>query len=298
MRDRLAELQKNMVEEQGNDNAESDVLIQISKEPAPSTMTEFFAEVSSIRENLELIEKEVKNLVLIHRTIIEAPRPSEMSKMQADNAVETARALAMKTSIKIKALSSKMPAQQTSSSARILAVHESTLGMQLRRVMESLYQEQERHKEKSREMLKRQLKIVRTSWESRGESMTEDQLEQMIENGQSVFTGNIMLQTLEAKRELEDIQNRHDDLIALEKSIAEVHALFVEISLLVQNQGETIDNIEVHVMKGQDYVAEGRKQVQEAEKKQTSSRKKKIFCSVIAVVVVIILILVLIFLVP
>jgi uncharacterized membrane protein len=37
-------------------------------------------------------------------------------------------------------------------------------------------------------------------------------------------------------RTLKDIQTRHEELVELEKSIAEVHQLFVEISLLVHSQ--------------------------------------------------------------
>jgi len=49
-----------------------------------------------------------------------------------------------------------------------------------------------------------------------------------------------MNNTAELKRELEDIQTRHDELLELEKSIVEVHALFIEVSLLVQSQASLI----------------------------------------------------------
>lgn len=46
----------------------------------------------------------------------------------------------------------------------------------------------------------------------------------------------IITDTLEAKKALEDVQARHQELLKLEKSIMELKTLFVEMALLVEQQ--------------------------------------------------------------
>ncbi|CAB3383726.1 Hypothetical predicted protein [Cloeon dipterum] len=297
MRDRLRELQEKMASEgQDNRSKEDDVMIQIGQ--SPQAMKDFFEEVNSIRENLTLFEKDVQHLSLIHQTMNSLSPPSEMSKREASITVQNARTKAMAISRQIKGLPSKMPEPRTASSSRILAIHESTLSMQLKRTLESLYNEQNRQREKAKQILHKQLTTVRSSMESRGESMTDAQLEQLLDNGASIFTGNHSAQTLMAKRDLDDIQMRHDELLALEKSIEEVRDLFADIALLVHNQGEMVDNIEMNVASALGVVEQGKTQLLEANKKNSSLRKKKYICAIGTVLVIITLILVLAFLVP
>lgn len=46
----------------------------------------------------------------------------------------------------------------------------------------------------------------------------------------------IITETMEVKRTLEEVQIRHQELIKLEKSIMELKTLFVEMALLVEQQ--------------------------------------------------------------
>ena len=45
-----------------------------------------------------------------------------------------------------------------------------------------------------------------------------------------------MSQTAQAKQMLADIEARHNDIIQLEKSIKELHEMFVEMAMLVESQ--------------------------------------------------------------
>ena len=41
-----------------------------------------------------------------------------------------------------------------------------------------------------------------------------------------------------------DVQSKHEELMRLETSIREVHQLFLDMAILVEQQGELLDNIE------------------------------------------------------
>ena len=42
---------------------------------------------------------------------------------------------------------------------------------------------------------------------------------------------------------IRDLEEKHKDILKIQKSILEVHKMFVELNILVDYQGEMIDNI-------------------------------------------------------
>jgi syntaxin 1B/2/3 len=102
--------------------------------------------------------------------------------------------------------------------------------------------------------------------------------------------GTISQATLQAeKASLFSLQNRHEEYLKLGNQIEEVAQLFKEIAVLVESQSEIVDSIEQNVLKAEDQIKDGTKQLGQAEENKKSSRKKKVVCfSIIAVVIIII----------
>jgi t-SNARE complex subunit (syntaxin) len=86
-------------------------------------------------------------------------------------------------------------------------------------------------------------------------------------------------------------QDKYQDVLRLEQSVAELHQMFLDLALLVEQQGEMLDQIEFQVRSAADYVEQGNVEVQKAIKSQASARKKK--CCLLFVGIAIILIIVL-----
>ena len=63
-----------------------------------------------------------------------------------------------------------------------------------------------------------------------------------------------------------DLEERHKDIKNLETYILQVHNLIIDLSKLVQYQGEMIDNIEENIQKTKHYVEKGEKNLIEAKK--------------------------------
>ena len=85
-----------------------------------------------------------------------------------------------------------------------------------------------------------------------------------------------------------DLEERHKDIKNLEKSILQVHNLIIDLSKLVQLQGEMIDNIDVNIQKAKNYVDKGQKNLIKAKENMKKARKKK--CIILIIVIVILLI--------
>ncbi|PIO27000.1 hypothetical protein AB205_0200620, partial [Aquarana catesbeiana] len=59
----------------------------------------------------------------------------------------------------------------------------------------------------------------------------------MLESGQSdVFTCNLLKDTQVTKQALNEIESRHDEILKLEKSIVELHEMFMLLSTQVEEQ--------------------------------------------------------------
>lgn len=56
------------------------------------------------------------------------------------------------------------------------------------------------------------------------------------------------------KRALADVQARHQDIMKLEESVRELRDLFIEMAVLVENQGTMIDRIEYNVQNAAEFV--------------------------------------------
>ena len=86
--------------------------------------------------------------------------------------------------------------------------------------------------------------------------------------------------------------DRHDEFLKLEKSIREVYDLFMELAALVEQQGESLNNIERLITDAQDRVVKGKEELVKAHEHKKSSRKKMIILAAILLAIVIIVIIV------
>jgi len=103
-----------------------------------------------------------------------------------------------------------------------------------------------------------------------------------------------MVETAQAKQSLADIEARHGDIIKLEKSIKELHDMFIDMAALVQTQvkfffsfeldlrltnlfshwkGEMIDRIEFNVVQSENFVKAASTDTKKAVKFQSAARR-------------------------
>merc|ERR1711879_470827 len=98
-----------------------------------------------------------------------------------------------------------------------------------------------------------------------------------------------------SKEVLKRLEDRHLEMVKLEKGIMEVHEMFLEISVLVESQGESVNRIEDSINHAAQNAGQGRQQLVEAEKKEKSARKLKFILAGIGAGVALVVLLLLIF---
>ncbi|KAK7904605.1 hypothetical protein WMY93_017212 [Mugilogobius chulae] len=99
-----------------------------------------------------------------------------------------------------------------------------------------------------------------------GKEVTREQIDEMIETGKwNVFSDNLLLEGKSARSALNEIENRHKELLELEGRIRDIHELFFQMAMLVEEQGCMLDNIEATVCATEDYVVNATEQIKKAE---------------------------------
>lgn len=81
-----------------------------------------------------------------------------------------------------------------------------------------------------------------------------------------------------AEEALGRIRGRHEDIQRLAKSLAELHQMFLDMAIMVEQQGAMVDQIEDNVAKSANYVVRAKVQLTKARKFQAKAREKRNFC--------------------
>ncbi|OAE31831.1 hypothetical protein AXG93_1838s1410 [Marchantia polymorpha subsp. ruderalis] len=124
-----------------------------------------------------------------------------------------------------------------------------------------------------------------------GQKADEGTIDQLIETGDSeqIFQKAIQEQGRgQILDTIAEIQERHDAVKDIEKKLLELHQIFLDMAVLVEAQGELLDNIETQVSKAVTYVQEGTVALQTAKKLQRGTRK----CMCIAIILLLIIIII------
>ncbi|CAL9728618.1 protein Sso2p [Monosporozyma unispora] len=148
------------------------------------------------------------------------------------------------------------------------------------------------YKDENKEYAKRQYKTIQPD-------ATEEEVEAAINDvgGQQIFSQALLNANRrgEAKTALAEVQARHQELLKLEKTMAELNQLFNDMEELVIEQQENIEVIDKNVEDAQQDVEQGVGHTNKAVKSAKRARKNKIRCYIIcfcifAVVVVVVVV--------
>ncbi|TNN79370.1 Syntaxin-19 [Liparis tanakae] len=107
-----------------------------------------------------------------------------------------------------------------------------------------------------------------------GRNMTEDEVNEMVASGKwEVFNENLLNDAKITRSQLSEIEQRHKELLSLENNMNELRDLFMDIFMLVEEQGASIEHIQTNVENTQDYVAVSNEKFKTAARVDTLQAK-------------------------
>ncbi|XP_040465597.1 syntaxin-3 isoform X2 [Falco naumanni] len=261
MKDRLEQLKAK--QDADDDTDELEIAVDNT-----AFMDEFFAEIEETRQNIDKISENVEEAKKLYSIILSAPIPEQKTKDDLEQLTAEIKKMANSVRNKLKSMERNIEQDEARSSAdlRIRKSQHSVLSRKFVDVMTKYNEAQVDFRERSKGRIQRQLEIT-------GKNTTDEELEEMLESGNpSIFTSGIMDSQI-SKQALSEIEGRHKDIVRLESSIKELHDMFVDIAMLVENQGGLLDNMEQHVMHTAEHVEQANQQTKKALHYQGQARK-------------------------
>lgn len=88
-----------------------------------------------------------------------------------------------------------------------------------------------------------------------------------------------------------EIQERHDAVKDIERNLNELHQVFLDMAVLVNQQGEQLDNIQANVERANSWVDRGARQLNTARKHQKNTRKWTCFAIILLLIIILVVVL-------
>ncbi|XP_039126587.1 syntaxin-124-like [Dioscorea cayenensis subsp. rotundata] len=122
-----------------------------------------------------------------------------------------------------------------------------------------------------------------------GQQADEGTIENLISSGESESFMQRAIQEQgrgQVMDTISEIQERHDAVKEIEKSLLDLHQVFLDMAALVEVQGQQLNDIESHVMHASSFVRRGTVELETAREYQKSSRKWMCIAVLLGTVVV------------
>ncbi|KAI0035712.1 t-SNARE [Vararia minispora EC-137] len=261
--------------------------------PAPAgaptnDMSAFYDEISSIQDNIKRFNANVQQISDLHSRSLNNTdeQAAQRVERQLEELVNETSALSNVLKRTIKSL------ERQGGAGRDGQIRKQQTGLVKSKFVEAIqsYQQvEQQYRQRYKQRLERQYKIV-------SPNATPDEVRAVVndENGGQVFSQALMNSNRygEARSAYREVQERHEDIKRIERTIAELAQLFNDMSILVEQQDETITAIEATAGEVEKDVETGLGYTEKAVTSARAARKKRWICFTIAIILIIIIIIV------
>lgn len=257
--------------------------VKNSVQPAPApaadltTTAGFFDEVDRIKRDIDSINYSIDQIANLHNNALGSF--NEQQSKQTALELEKVKVSTQKKNMGIKAAIQELEnANGRLPNDSELQMRRSQTAALRKRFLDTIqrYQDVERNYQlKYRQRIERQIRIVKPD-------ASQDEVDDIIDSDgpPQVFAQSLMTagRQNQSKAVLSEVQNRHTDIKHIEKTIVELHQLFMDMQMMVQQQGETLNTIDQHAETTAVQLKEGNTFLTKAIATAKSTRAKKWCC--------------------
>ncbi|NXC17127.1 STX19 protein, partial [Corythaeola cristata] len=201
-------------------------------------------EINNLVEEVHKFSQQQKSLVSSMRRFSVLKKESNIAREIKIQAEHIRKCLDELSKTVKKAENEHGPSRAT---VRILASQHAFLSRRYLNAMLSYNNAITAKQEKCRTFIVRQLEVA-------GKDVSEDEVNNMLQQGKwEIFNENLLTEVKITKAQLSEIEQRHKEIVNLENQIKDLKELFIQISVLVEEQGEMMNNIEISMNNTQEY---------------------------------------------
>jgi syntaxin 1B/2/3 len=247
-------------------------------------MSAFYTEISSIQDSLRTFNDNVARVSDLHSRSLNNmdDAAAQRNATQLEELVEDTSALSATLKRRIKAL------EKQGSSGRDGQIRKQQTALVKSKFIEAIQNYQtveQQYRTKYKQRMERQFKIVKPD-------ATPEEIKAVVEDdgGGQIFSQALMNSNRygESRAAYREVQERHEDIKRIEKTIGELAQLFNDMSVLVEQQDETINVIETQAGGVEKDMEVGLGYTVKAVQSARAARKKRWICFFIILVVLII----------
>ncbi|KAG9148249.1 hypothetical protein Leryth_012206 [Lithospermum erythrorhizon] len=271
--------------------------IEITNINGGENLDKFFEDVEAIKNELNELETIYRQLQSSHeksKTLHNSKSVKDLrAKMDNDVALALKKAKFIKVHLESldqsNASNRKLPGCGPGSSSD--RTRTSVVNGLRKKLQESMHQFNELRQKMASEYRET---VQRRYYTVTGENPDESLLDNLISTGQSETFLQKAIQEQGRGQVMDtimEIQERHDAVKELEKNLRELHQIFMDMAVLVQHQGEQLDDIESQVLRANSYVRGGAEQLQVARKHQKNTRKWTCYGIILLLIIILIVVL-------
>ncbi|XP_027621493.1 syntaxin-11 isoform X1 [Tupaia chinensis] len=236
-----------------------------------------YRDIQDIQDENQLLMVDVKRLGKQNVRFLTSMRRLSSIKRDTNSIAKAIKARGEGIHRKLRALKELSEAAEAqhgenSAVARIAQAQYRALTRAFQSAMHEYNQAEMKQRDNCKIRIQRQLEIM-------GKDVSGDQIEDMFEQGKwDVFSENLLADVKGARAALNEIESRHRELLRLEGRIRDVHELFLQMALLVEQQADTLNVIELNVQKTIDYTGQAKAQVRKAVEYKKKNPCRTICC--------------------
>ncbi|KAH9981236.1 syntaxin-like protein [Lactifluus volemus] len=233
---------------------------------AADGMTRFYNEVSSIQDELRRFDANVSTIADLHARSLNTTDEAliQQNATALDTLVTETRSLSNQIKNRIK-------------NARIRQNQTSLIRSKFIEALQNYQQVEQQYRTRYRQRVERQFKIEEVAAVVQGDEGA----------GGQVFSQALTSTTRygESRAAYREVQERHEDIRKIERTLAELAQLFVDMDVLVTQQEETINAIETAAVHVEQDTEAGLAQTKKAVDHARSARRKRWICFIIFLIV-------------
>ncbi|KAK5861310.1 hypothetical protein PBY51_022717 [Eleginops maclovinus] len=289
MRDRLVELQRaqefseaatenTVLPSVEGDNEDSMAVItpqavMFEEEPV---IKNFLSEAQQIRDDITVLDIEVLKLSQQQKTLVATMHRFSVMKKES-SITRDIKLKAESLHRRLDALSKQVQRTEdqqgaTAVTTRIQRSQYAVLHSKFQQVMRQYNEVLLTKQERCKHFIIRQLEVS-------GRDVTEEEANEMVTTGKwEVFNENLLNDTRITRSQLSEIEQRHKELLSLENNMRELRDLFMDIFMLVEEQGSYIEHIQTNVERTQDYVAASNEKFKVAARYKKKNPLRQLCC--------------------
>ncbi|PWN51329.1 t-SNARE [Violaceomyces palustris] len=256
-------------------------------EKSGGDMNSFFADISDIQDTIRMIDENINKISDLHSKSL-----NNMDEASAQYAEQQLTTLSEETSRltngvknKIKTLESQTKRVPAGGDKNVRNTQIGAVKNRFKETIQKYQQVEQAYRQKYRQRAERQFRIVKPD-------ATPQEIKAALDDDQG---GQIFSQALlnsnrhgEARGALREVQERHEDIKRIERTITELAQLFNEMSILVDEQDDALNVIQAQGEQVETDMNQGLQHTNKAVDSARKARKKRWICFWIIVILIIV----------